>query len=82
MNKSSFHVSKGDKVLVITGNNRGQVGSVLQVLPKKKQVLVEGVSLIKRHQRASQSNPAGGVVEREGPLSISNVRLFESREGR
>jgi large subunit ribosomal protein L24 len=44
--------------------------------------LVEGVRLIKRHQRASQSNPAGGVVEREGPLSISNVRLFESREGR
>ena len=75
MNRFKFHVKKGDNVEVITGNHRGASGRVLQILPKKQQVLIEGVRMIKKHQRKSQDNPQGAIVEREGPIHISNVRL-------
>lgn len=80
MNKLKFHVKKGDSVVVISGNHKGASGKVLQVLPKKQQVLVEGVRMIKKHQRKSQDNPQGAIVEREGPLHISNVKLVEKTE--
>lgn len=76
MKRIKTHVKKGDEVEVICGNHRGATGKVLQVLPAKKQVLVEGVRIIKRHQRRSQDQPEGGIVEREGPIHISNVRLL------
>ena len=59
MNRIKFHVKKGDHVEVITGNYRGSTGKVLQVLPKKNRVLIEGVRMIKKHLRKSQDNPAG-----------------------
>jgi len=80
MSRISFHVRKGDKVEVITGNHRGSSGKVLQVLPKKQQVLIEGVRMIKKHARKSQDKPEGGIIEREGPIHISNVKLVERAE--
>ncbi len=80
MNRPSFHVKKGDQVEVITGNHRGASGKVLQVLPKKSQVLVEGVRMIKKHMRKSQDNPQGSIAEREGPIHISNVKLIEKAD--
>ncbi len=80
MNRNTFHVRKGDEVVVISGNHKGQRGKVLQVLRKKNQVLVEGVHLIKKHQRKSQDNPQGRIVEREGPIHISNVKIAEKAE--
>jgi large subunit ribosomal protein L24 len=77
MNRPKFHVKKGDQVEVTTGNHRGATGKVLQVLPKKQRVLIEGVRLIKRHLRKSQDNPQGTIAEREGPIHISNVRLVQ-----
>ncbi len=77
MNRPNFHVKKGDQVKVVTGNHRGSVGKILQVLPKKQRVLIEGVRLIKKHVRKSQDNPQGAIVEREGPIHISNVKLVE-----
>jgi large subunit ribosomal protein L24 len=74
-----FHVKKGDQVEVISGNNRGASGKVLQVLPKKQQVLIEGVRIIKKTQRKSQDNPNGAIISREGPIHISNVKLIEAR---
>jgi len=68
------HVRKGDQVEVIAGNYKGATGPVLQVFPSKGQVLVEGVRMIKKHVRPSQDQPEGGIVEREGPIHISNVR--------
>ena len=73
------HVNKGDEVIVISGNHRGESGKVLQVFPEKEQVLVEGVRLIKKHQRKSQDQPEGGIIEREGPIHISNVKLTEKK---
>ena len=77
MNRIKHHVKKGDHVEVISGNFRGSTGKILQVLPKKNRVLIEGVRLIKKHLRKSQDNPSGSIAEREGPIHISNVKLVE-----
>ena len=73
----SFHVKKGDTVSVISGNHKGASGKVLAVLPGKQQVLVEGVRIIKKHMRKSQDSPNGAIIEREGPIHVSNVKLVE-----
>ena len=80
MNRIKNHVKKGDHVEVISGNFRGSTGKILQVLPKKNRVLIEGVRLIKKHLRKSQDNPSGSIAEREGPIHISNVKLVERTE--
>ena len=77
MNRIKFHVKKGDQVEVISGNFRGSSGKVLEVLPKKERVLIEGVRIIKKNLRKSQDNPSGKISEREGPIHISNVKLIE-----
>ena len=79
MSRLKFHVKKGDEVEVISGNHRGASGKVLQVLPKKQQVLIEGVRLIKKNVRKSQDHPNGAIITREGPIHISNVKLLEVR---
>jgi large subunit ribosomal protein L24 len=78
MNRIKFHVKKGDQVEVISGNFKGSSGKILEVLPRKQRVLVEGVRLIKKHLRKSQDNPSGKIAEREGPIHISNVKLVEA----
>ena len=80
MNRIKYHVKKGDNVQVIAGNFRGSSGKILQVLPKKQRVLIEGVRIIKKHLRKSQDNPTGKIAEREGPIHISNVRVIEKQE--
>ena len=82
MSELRSHVKKGDQVTVISGNHRGASGRVLQVLPKKQQVLIEGVRMIKKTQRKSQDNPNGAIITREGPIHISNVKLIEKREAK
>ena len=77
------HVHAGDLVKVISGNHRGSEGKILQVNRAKHQVVIEGVRMIKKHVRRSQEQPNGAILEREGPIHISNVRLLEklSRAG-
>jgi len=77
MSRMKFHVKKGDEVEVISGNFRGSTGKILEVLPRKQRVLVEGVRIIKKHLRKSQDNPQGKIAEREGPIHISNVKVIE-----
>jgi large subunit ribosomal protein L24 len=67
-----FKIKKGDKVIVLTGREKGKTGEVVRVLRKEDRVLVQGVNLIKRHTRPSQVS-AGGIIEKEAPLHISNV---------
>ena len=71
------HVHAGDVVKVISGNHRGSEGKILQVIPAKNQVIIEGVRMIKKHVKRSQEQPNGAIIEREGPLNISNVKLLE-----
>jgi large subunit ribosomal protein L24 len=73
------HVHAGDLVKVISGNHRGSEGKILQVNRTKHQVVIEGVRLIKKHVRRSQEQPNGAIIEREGPIHISNVRLVEKK---
>jgi large subunit ribosomal protein L24 len=77
MNRIKFHVKKGDNVEVVSGNFKGSSGKILEVIPRKQQVLIEGVRIIKKHLRKSQDNPQGKIAEREGPIHISNVKLLE-----
>ena len=74
-NRVKTHVKKNDEVVVISGNHKGETGKVLQVFPEKEQGLVEGVRLIKKHARRTQDRPEGGIIEKEGPIHISNVKL-------
>jgi large subunit ribosomal protein L24 len=74
-----------DEVIVISGKDRGKKGKVLRVDPKKQKVFVEGLNIVKRHQRPQQTaggQIAGGVIEREGPIHISNVMLVDPGDGR
>ena len=77
MNRIKLHVKKGDHVEVISGNFKGSTGKILDILPRKQRVLIEGVRIIKKHLRKSQDNPGGKIAEREGPIHISNVKLVE-----
>jgi large subunit ribosomal protein L24 len=72
-----FHVRRGDVVSVITGEHKGSQGKVLQVISKKERLIIEGVNLIKKHVRRSQQYPNGGIIEREGEIHVSNVKLVE-----
>ncbi len=69
-------VKKGDMVKVLSGNSRGKTGKVLMVLPVRNRAIVEGVNFIKRHTRPSQSNPQGGIVEREAAVHVSNLMVI------
>ncbi len=68
-------IRKGDTVRVITGNDRGRVGTVLQVFPKEHRIVVKGVQMITRHLRPSAKHREGGIVQQEGTLALSNVLL-------
>jgi large subunit ribosomal protein L24 len=70
---AKFHVKKGDEVVVIAGAAIGKRGKILEVKTKKSRVVIEGVKMIKRHTKKSQTNPQGAIVEREGSIHISNV---------
>jgi large subunit ribosomal protein L24 len=66
-------IKAGDEVVVIAGNKRGTRGKVLQVFPVTSRVIVEGVNRRKHHERKTQNNPEGAIVERENPIHLSNV---------
>lgn len=71
----SSKIKRGDEVVVISGSNKGQRGKVLEVLRQKDRVVVEGVNMIKKHQKATQDKPEGAIIEREGSIHYSNVAL-------
>ena len=71
------HVRKGDTVMVVAGKERGKRGKVLRVIPGKGRVLIEHVNMIKKHQRSTQKLRQGGIIEREGPIHLSNVMLVD-----
>jgi len=72
-------IRKNDNVMVISGNAKGKTGKVLKVYPEKHRLIIEGVNIIKRHTRASQKNPQGGIVQREGTIHMSNVMLIDPK---
>ena len=83
---ASLKIRRDDEVVVISGKDRGKTGRVLRVDPKKSKVYVEGLNIVKRHQRpqqvrgAQRAEQVGGVIEREGPIHISNVMLIDPKD--
>ena len=72
-------IRKGDRVQVLTGKDKGRQGNVLKVLPKEDRVVVEGLNLVQRHTRPTQSDPQGGIKSKEAALHISNVAIVDSK---
>ena len=73
-----MNIKKEDKVKILTGKDKGKSGKVMQVDRKKGMLYVEGVNMLKRHKRANpQNNQPGGIIEREGPIHPSNVKLIK-----
>ena len=82
----ALKIRRDDEVIVVSGKDRGKTGKVLRVDPEKQRVYVEGLNLVKRHQRPQQVRDAqraesvGGVIEKEGPIHISNVMLIDPKD--
>lgn len=77
-----MHVKKGDKVMVISGKDKGKSGIILEAYPKQSRVLVEGINIVKKHAKPSQINPQGGILNQEAPIHVSNVMPIDPKSGK
>lgn len=75
--QKKLHIKKGDNVMVISGENKGQQGKVLIVDTKKNKAIVEGVNLVSKHTRPNADNPKGGILKKEAPIHLSNLMLID-----
>jgi len=80
MTKPKLKIKKGDQVVVLTGRDKGAKGEVLMVLPEKRRVVVQGVNLVTKHQKPTQTSP-GGIQKKELPIHVSNVALADPKSG-
>ena len=78
MTANKVRIRKGDKVIVTSGKNKGKTGEVIKVMPDKNRALVRGINIVKRHTKPAQNN-AGGIVEKESPINISNISFYEEK---
>ena len=76
-----MHVKSGDKVIVISGKDKGKTGTVLKAIPSKDRVVVEGVNIVKKNQKPTQDNPDGGILETEAAIHVSNVMHVDPESG-
>ena len=74
-------IKKGDKVVVLTGRDKGKTGEVVQVMPKETRALVRGVNLVKRHTKQSM-NQEGGIISKEAPIDLSNLAIADPKDGK
>lgn len=81
--RPKFNIKKGDQVVVITGEDKDRTKprKVLEVIPEKNRILVEGVNIITRHTKPNAQNTRGGIVKQEAPMAISNVMLWDPKAG-
>ena len=75
-----LHIKKGDSVMVIAGDDKGQTGEVLEVFPKKNTAIVEQCNMVKKHQKPTQDNP-GGIIDKPAPIQLSNLALVDPKSG-
>lgn len=75
-------IKKKDRVVVLTGKDKGKTGEVLRVITAENRVVVGGVNMVSKHQRASQANPQGGIVKQEAPIHVSNVAIADPKTGK
>ena len=78
----AMKIKKGDRVVVLSGKDKGKHGEVTKSMPKEGKVIVSGVNIAARHRKASQANPQGGIERREAPLHASKVALEDPKTGK
>ncbi|MBD5198149.1 MAG: 50S ribosomal protein L24 [Muribaculaceae bacterium] len=79
---SKLKIKKGDTVYVLSGEDRGRQGRVLEVLPKKGRAIVEGINIVSKSAKPSAKHPQGGIIKMEAPLHISNLSLLDPKSGK
>ena len=79
---SKLKIKKGDTVYVLSGEDRGRQGRVLEVLPKKARAIVEGINIVSKSAKPSAKHPQGGIIKMEAPLHISNLSLIDPKSGK
>ena len=79
---AGLKIKKGDKVKVLTGKDRGKTGNVTRVLPTAGKVIVDGVNVAKKHQRATKATMQGGIIDKDMPIDVSNVAVVSPRDGK
>ncbi len=79
---AKIHIRKDDKVIVLTGSDKGKTGKVLKVLRDEDRVLVEGVHVVSKSTKPNAKNPQGGIIKQEAPIHISNVSLIDPKSGK
>ena len=79
---SAAKIRKGDKVVVLSGRDKGKTGEVISSLPKEGKVVVSGVNVATRHRKPSQLNPQGGLERKEAPLHVSKVAILDPKDGK
>ena len=77
-----FHIKKGDTVVVISGEDKGQKGKVLEVFKQKERAIVEGINIVKKHTKPNSAYPQGGIIEQEAPIHISNLLVADPKTGK
>jgi large subunit ribosomal protein L24 len=80
--QNKIHIKKGDTVIVITGESKGQKGRVLEVNRDKEKALVEGVNMVSKHTKPNSKSPQGGILKKEAPIHLSNLMLVDPASGK
>ncbi|MEA1877531.1 MAG: 50S ribosomal protein L24 [Bacteroidota bacterium] len=80
--QKKLHVKKGDTVMVVAGNSKGQQGRVLEVVRSQSRAIVEGVNMVSKHTKPNQDNPQGGIIKKEAGVHISNLMLIDPSSGK
>jgi large subunit ribosomal protein L24 len=78
---AKYKIKTGDQVIVTAGDHKGSEGRVMKVITEKNKAIVEGVNLVKKHEKPSAANPQGGITEKEAPVHISNLALKDPNSG-
>jgi large subunit ribosomal protein L24 len=77
-----FHIRKGDQVIVVTGEYKGQQGRVLEINRDKSKAIVEGINMVAKHTKPNAKAPQGGILKKEGPIHISNLNVVDPSSGK
>jgi large subunit ribosomal protein L24 len=79
--KTKFHVRRGDRVMVIAGNEKGKTGVIKRMIVEKERAIIEGLALVKKAVKPSNANPEGGFIQKEAGIHISNLMLIDPKTG-
>ena len=78
---SAAKIKKGDRVVVLSGRDKGKQGEVIRVVPKENRAFVRGVHMVRKHQRQTQTEQ-GGIISKEGPINLSNIAVEDPKDGK